>query len=376
MVNLSQFRMAFCLEAPVCGLTDRAAGLLWEKMIQSLFVHLSGGTSSLLAMRVRLSKLPKDLTLTVAMAFASEHLGLTLTKQEFGGLVTSLTADMQSKQRPFPECAKKMFKSLSGMLEEIQWYGLFQQVLYLVSRCLNTDPHQRPSLSELRRLAIFGLSEDDTTLAKAGREAKMLMAPYIDTKAFFSAAILVPFTCDLTTLIAQTTIRGIESSDSSPDESLIASMHCNLEKVSAYMGCIEELVSLAVKKGTNKCRPSGDEEDSLGFFLSGLGVEASWLHERSVEVLLLAVDSNMLSAIALYVLRFLSTEASQRSSDVRLLGGISRRNETEKDTKGLSIGSRLIMRMAKFMQHMSLCLCSLSRDLLLPVMLKEQLARD
>ena len=375
MTNLSAFRVAFCHQAPICGLTDRAASLLWEKMIQILFSRLSLGTSSLLSMRLKLAKLPHDLNLSSAMAFSDEHFGLIVTNQEFEALVNSLSDNLSQKQRSFPECAKKMFKSISGMLEEIQWYGLFQQVLYVTSTCLSVDPHERPPLKDLRRLALFDLSENEIALAKACREAKILMAPYTNTENFFSIMLLEPFSRDLLTLMSQTTSIDHTLIDSAENEELVACMHSNLEKLTSLMGCIEELGSLAVTKANGKCQSKPKADISLGYFLSSLCVDCQWLSERVVQILALVVESNMISGIALYVLRFISTDAAQRSSDIRLIGGIGRENEKERDTRGLSIGSRLIMRMAKFLEHLSICLCGLSRDLLLSAVLVEELKR-
>ena len=375
MTHLSAFRIAFCLQAPVCGLTDRAASLLWEKMIQSLFSRLSGGPSSLLSMKMKLAKLPRDLDLPTAVSFCADHLGIVVTNKEFETLVTSLSGDLNQRQRPFRECAKRMFISLSGMLEEVQWYGLFQQVLYVTSSCLTTDPYQRPPLRDLRRLALFGMSENDLAQAKAAREAQILMAPYADAESFFCSTFLDPFSTDLLTLMTQTMPRSPCPPDSSDDEELIASMHSNLAKLTNLMGCIEDLVSVAAERANSRYQPIPQEEVDLGYFLNAHCLDRLWLSEKVVQILALVVESNMISGVALYVLRFISTDAAQRSSDVRLIGGIGRENEKESDTRGLSIGSRLIMRTAKFLQHLSVCLCSLSRDLELSSLLREQLKR-
>jgi serine/threonine protein kinase len=363
--TLTSFHAAFILELSACGLSDRAAGLQWERMTQALFFRLCGGPSSLQAMRTRLAKLPKDLSLTPAHAFATEHLGLTLTAQEFVGLVKSLSPEMTHKQKPFTECSKIMFKSLSGMLEEVQWYGMFQQLLYLFSRCLNADPFQRPQLREIRRMAIFGLTEDEPTVGRVAREARLQMARYASSEAMHSSALLAPLSKELLALMAHTRNECQGSQQGLAETGYReASMHSSLETVSSLMGCVEELVSLAVKQANSHSDPATNENDALGMSLGNLGVEFSWMNARAVEVLLLAMESNIIPGLALYVIRFLSAEAAQKSSDVRLLSGME--TESERETKGLSIGSRLVMRMAKFLQHMTVCLNSLSRTVGLP----------
>ena len=91
-----------------------------------------------------------------------------LTKQEFLGLITSLAyaqepapAHAQSQglglglaqgqglalsQKPFAERAKRAFQVLNGMLGEILWYGSFQQLLYVMAKCLSRNPKGREDL--------------------------------------------------------------------------------------------------------------------------------------------------------------------------------------------------------------------------------------
>ena len=106
-------------------------------------------------------------------------------------MITCLNEGKQ-KEKHFVERAKRAFKALSGMLEEIQWYGLFQQLLYVIAKCLNPDPLHRPSLHKLRSLALFGGATDDANLAKTVIEARTYISPYSSPERFVVEALVAP----------------------------------------------------------------------------------------------------------------------------------------------------------------------------------------
>jgi hypothetical protein len=351
--------------------------------MQVLYARLCGGQIAVQTLEGRFARLPKDMTLSVAHAFSIESLGLDLTVQEFGGLVRSLSGDTAQKVKPFPECARKMFKALFGMIPEIRWYGMFQQVVYIISRCLHSDPCQRPPLRDFRRLALFGIIQSDVAVAKAEREGITLMSPFLDCDSFINATFLSPFSSDLVALLAQTGMHhdgdgdgegeGFmkESMDLAEESSLKAFdsrvIESAIERVTGYIGCIEELLSIAVKQANNRHTAVTCDDDGLGLFLASAGADHRWVTTHAVEILYGVLSKGILPGVAVFVLRYLSTDASQLSGDVRFKGSEDR----DRDTKGLSVGSRLIVRMSKFLQYVNICLCSLSRDLVLPALLSE-----
>ena len=94
------------------------------------------------------------------------------------------------------------------------------------------------------------------------------------------------------------------------------------------------------------------------------GVELPWLADHITDVLDAIFVSNTIPVVATYTLRFLSTEAAHRTCGVNIFDSEDRGMGTNlRDVKGLSIGSRLLSRIAKFTQHLSSSLMSLSRDL-------------
>lgn len=337
--RLYKFRTAFCAEAPVCGLTEWTAGILFERLVQNLFGRLRGGSTALTAMRNRLAVTPQDLNPETAKAFASE-LGLILTKSEFDALVISLSTDIS--KRPYCEKAAKAFKSISLMLDEIQGYGLFQQVLYIISRCLSPDPAQRPSLHELRQLPFFGLV-DESSIAKASSEARLLLTPYQTAHDFFEIALISPMRTCLANIFPF------------PGTSVQVSVHSDLELLSTTMGRVEETVSMLSSKLLGREAAASDETNP---FLLSSRVDLTWLYDNIADVVSLIAAGQLMPAIALYTMRFLVSDASQSIDDGDALQAGSTVN-----LKGMSLGSRLLMRVAKFFQHMVATLTSMSKHL-------------
>jgi hypothetical protein len=153
--------------------------------------------------------------------------------------------------------------------------------LTVTLRCLNPDPLLRPSLIELRSLSLFGLLDDQSAIFKAERESGVLTALYSDAKTFFSENLLDPFKEDLLSLMKTSEEEG-EEEEGGEKETKIDS-YSGLERVSSYMGCIEELVAIGVKQSNNKGVSAGTE--ILGPFLGTFGVGSSWLHSKAVEIL-------------------------------------------------------------------------------------------
>jgi hypothetical protein len=79
--KLAGFRTAFCAEAPACGLTETAAELLWERMVQGMFSRVRAGATAVADLASRLAKPPKELSEDAALSFATDALGAVLTKQ-------------------------------------------------------------------------------------------------------------------------------------------------------------------------------------------------------------------------------------------------------------------------------------------------------
>ena len=151
-------------------------------------------------------------------------------------------------------------------------------------------------------------------------------------------------------------------------------MHSALGGWSSLVNGVEELVSIAARQVGDRGAVNAETMDPLGPYLGGTGAEAAWLGEHIVTILDLLVEADMFPAIALYVLRFLSTDAAQRVSCVRLSTAGSHSQESERDIKSLSVGSRLLIRTAAFCQHLTAVLAGISKELGLGTILVNALA--
>ena len=145
---------------------------------------------------------------------------------------------------------------------------------------------------------------------------------------------------------------------------------------SSLVSGIEDLVAITAMQVGNRGAVNAEAMDPLGPYLGGTGAEAGWIGEHIVTILDLLVEAEIFPSISLYVLRFLSTDAAQRVSSVRLstAGPGSNNQESERDIKTLSVGSRLLIRTATFCQHLTGVLASVSKDLGLGTILVNALA--
>ena len=362
LTRLSQWRASFLAEAPTCGLTEQSAGALFERLAQNIFYVLRGGQGSSAAVRSLLSGAGADFSPDSAKSFAHDHLAVVLTKAEFESFITSLAPTLRKK--PYAERAQKGFKALAGLLQELLCYGMFQQLLYIVSRCLNPDPRLRPQLHEIRRMPFFGVT-DEVSLSKAAQEARLLLTPYQSPREFFEKALRMPL---------QTALQSVlDASDGRPE--LARDTHSDLEAVSSALGCLEELGSLlnlladrstAAGSGTRSDEMQTQEE-RFPFILS-TGAEFHWVCSHVREIVQECVHGKLFPAVALFTARFLNSDNASGTEDSKALRSTNGRTGggntgNTGNTKGLSLGARLIVRVAKFFQHFVSCLQHVSRPL-------------
>eukprot|EP01032_Pedospumella_encystans_P012538 gene12538-14500_t len=342
--NLAAFRARFCGESLTCGLTEWSTGALWEKIVQCVFVKVRGGMHEVNSVKDKIATLPKPLSESVAQKFLSEQLGLDLSKLEVDALIASLTPG-QNRDGPFVERVAKMFKMLSAALEEIFYYGLFQQLLYVITSCFSLDPMARPKLSDLRSLAIFDV-HNEIALTKASREGALLMSAYQDSTEFYQSVLFTPLQTSLQRLIVASSA-DIGDPDSSNGAWRVRS---DLEIFSTCLVRFEDLISGITSEAIGKTTHA-----STGA-LEKAGVNSQWLKDNAIDVADVALRQGYLQAVALFLLRFLSTDYAKNLD-------LQRGTLTTKDTanlRGISLGSKLAARVSKFMQHLVNCVAVLS----------------
>ena len=129
--------------------------------------------------------------------------------------------------------------------------------------------------------------------------------------------------------------------------------------VAVQVGGVEDLVEIAARQAAaHGAVPDADRSEPLGAYLSGTGADVRWVGEHVGAVLDGLCAAAVLPAVATYALRYLSTDAAQRPHGVRLAA-----SETERDLRTLSVGSRLLVRLAAMCQRVGGALAHASKHL-------------
>jgi len=140
----------------------------------------------------------------------------------------------------------------------------------------------------------------------------------------------------------------------------------------SQIGGLEDLVEIAARQAAaHGALPDPDRATPLGAYLSGTGADVRWVNEHVGAVLEGLDAAAALPAVATYALRYLSTEAAQRPHSVRLAA-----SETDRDLRTLSVGSRLLVRLATMCQRLGGSLVHASKSLGLGHILVHTLAHD
>ena len=353
LTRLSRWRTSFLAEAPTAGLTEQSASALFERLCQNIFWVLRGGQAQVASLRSILAATPGDLNSETAKTFALDRLCVVLTKAEFDAFLTSLAPEVRI--RPYAERAAKGFKYLASLLDEILVYGMFQQLVYIIARCLSSSPSQRPALHELRRMPFFGLS-DELSLSKAAQEAALLLTPYQSTSDFFDKALRAPLCRALQNLMVPSgtvSLKVPTSTTLNATAMVTTTTHTDIEEVSKVLGVLEDLASVL-----NDCAAGRDDVDATHYrFLLGTGAHLRWVRASVAQIWSQCISGQILSAISLYTSRFMTSESSHSMDDNPAL------REAGHGSKGLSLGSRFMVRISKFFQHFINVLQAISRPL-------------
>lgn len=344
MDYLLTFRSKFIAESLTCSLTEWATGALWEKIVQSIFLRVRGGLHEVGKLRDKIATLPKSLSEEDSSRFLAEQLGLELSKAEAEALITSLTPP-EMKDSPLVERTAKMYKALTVALEEIFYYGLFQQLLHIICVCLSPEPTDRPKLAELKDLAFFDTHNESAT-SKATREAKLLMTPFQSSEEFYTKMLHEPLKQCLHRLVLASVSGGGNSAGAWKVQS-------DLELVSSCVSRFEDLVTMVASETVGKATTA------LAPSLNRTGADQPWLRANTMSILQLGLEQGFLPGVALFLQRFLGTDYAKNLDAGR--GSLTIRDTP--NVKGISLGSKLAARVSKFLQHVVNCMGTMSTPL-------------
>ena len=253
---------------------------------------ICAGFSSYRALEERLAIQCKSKSSEGLKEFCEFSLGLSLTIQEFNLFISSLSSDKRSSDSSVMILdGSKAMKALSLMLEEVQIYGYFQQVMFIINSCLSSNPASRPSFRELQTLSLFGLHEE-ISLLKAGEDSKLLVVPYMHVDDFCNRVLFHPLKeCIERALLISSGVNVNDDLDGS------------VKEFSKVLSVVEELVLL------NLDLASGRTDCELNQTLADLGLDLSWLEMNISGVLSCLAKGGVFQAIALFTLRMSSVES-------------------------------------------------------------------
>ena len=343
-VLLFEFRHTFAEESLSIGLSELSSCSLWERFIQGIFCRCHQGIRG--AQRVRdeiasITSTPNIDAIKVRDIFCDQY-GIHMTVQEVELVMRSLTPSL-GRDYLFRDRLVPALQVLGRLVDDIYSYGSLQQIIYAITSCLSEHAEFRPSMQQLLDLEVFS-DLDDASFAKATKDFSLKIQKYDSPAGMVQDVMLSRIRVALTRLAGEDVIAG----DLSVSSELLSS---DVDKVSFVLSSIEELSTLW-------CNQVAGREHPPGPTLTIPGLSAAWVCEHSSGLLQAVAKLSVLPSIAAYALRFFAlnttTMVSKDSMDRTKAGG-------RDPSLDLSIGSRLMMRVVKSLQHMVECLEHLSK---------------
>ena len=213
--------------------------------------------------------------------FFEQSMGINLTPQEYKLFVSALSNEHGGSKSIID--GSKAMKSLLLLLDEIHLYGHFQQLIFILGKCLSSEPSSRPTFADIRAFAIFNITEE-ISLLKASDDAKLIMVPYKNPMAFCNEVIFAPLSTCVDALI--------KYNNSKNDE-----LDIHVKAFTKVLAIIEELLVFhcdhASLRGTTE----------ISQVLQDVGLDVSWLNTYICEVVKSFSTEGALQAVALFVLK-------------------------------------------------------------------------
>jgi len=220
--------------------------------------------------------------------FCDTSLGLVLTKQEYSLVLSALSPDAIEPNHGGASASiidgSKSLRFLSTMLHDIQTYGYFQQVIYLVGKCLCKNPKSRPSFIDIRGFQLFAMNEE-LSILKAKEDAKFLIVPYKSPVNFCDKILFQP----LSLCIGAT----FDISDKINEESL--DLHIN--NFIKVLNIVEELFMFYLDFSSSR------EGIAVHQVLADVSLDVNWLSTNISSLMLDIAQGGLLRALGLFTLR-------------------------------------------------------------------------
>ena len=260
--------------------------------------------------------------------------------------------------RPMHEKIMTGLRHFTALFDDIVAYGSFQEFIFIICQYLKAAGSRQSFantssvLAKLRTLPFFDeISDLERDIAM--RLAKSFLSGYSSTPHdFVKTTLLSPLVSCLTELFQRNIVRSVGDNSKHILEHQLVATH--VETISNVLNCIEEL--LAIKNASL----SGAKCDRNTFsHLLASGVDVDWIIAgASCDILKEVVSSKVIHVLVMFTLRFLALDSAhitQPASDGHDGSSVKLAYE------GLSMGSRLLIRVSKFFEFFITCIHAMSK---------------
>eukprot|EP01041_Mallomonas_annulata_P000829 gene829-1611_t len=295
--------------------------------------------------------LPKfrDLFLSLCPAYA------TTISSEIEIFISSLS---NNSKNPINERIIASIKRLSELLEEIIAYGMFVFLLYTISRCLSSDPLQRPSLNELNSMAIFHI-HNESIIIQAIKEIQIMFQTFVKPQSFAKKYFLDPL-CKCNEMILYISSHDkllIQTQDNINDNindnkngnSEFNHLSPDLNTIANILIYFEELIKLKSDLLTTTTR--GQDSAHISLLVSSCigDIDDLWLINNCHDVVDEIISNGFLELLSLFTLRFLNTAIANTTTTTPTSFDTG---TDATDNNQLSIGSKLVLRVSIFLRQL------------------------
>ena len=196
--KLCRCRSIFC-QVHTSGMVSEAVLLSrWEKIFLSIYLKVGCCQSNLESIRRSIYNISLNSAEEDSFTEIQKLFGLDLTQREFSELLSALSSVLNSQESSAKSTSgkgnqklAKALKVLSLLLDEIQHYYNFQQLLYVLTRCIivhqgvmqTSISGSQSIFNELSRLPIF-VDVDENSVLKAQVDLKVLRQSMCSAKTF------------------------------------------------------------------------------------------------------------------------------------------------------------------------------------------------
>eukprot|EP00602_Paraphysomonas_sp_CaronLab_P012194 CAMPEP_0185044780 /NCGR_PEP_ID=MMETSP1103-20130426/43620_1 /TAXON_ID=36769 /ORGANISM="Paraphysomonas bandaiensis, Strain Caron Lab Isolate" /LENGTH=2943 /DNA_ID=CAMNT_0027585053 /DNA_START=1363 /DNA_END=10194 /DNA_ORIENTATION=- len=361
-------------------LVDSVAVSVWEKWMLKVSCKLRvGGSYGMVKLGEKVTSCSFMMTAGESIdrirALMKDTFDLRMTAQEVDLFVRSLfRASMRGSvppaAKPVHEQSIEALRHFESLFEIIVAYGVMQEILFAISQCLRQGSLQssdsKSFLSSLKMLPLFDpIDVKDRSVVSTCTHSLLsgyrCTPPEFVRKFLFTPLIacINEVVSELGTVTAGDASRSIhvDEAQSKLEHSLV---HNHLETLSKIMCCIEELLLV---RCANLLKTHTQIKYEKLPCLCASGVDVKWIIEESNwDILEEIVESELLFAIAMFSLRFLSTDIS-RTSNLDSSKPLELHDDAADINFGtMSMGFRLLLRVSKFLDNVSVCLNSMCRQ--------------